>query len=86
MTHTREMRRGEAAAWLSTVGLFLFGGGVVERAGGRDQPARGPGRLVVQAMRQSLRRLCVAQMSFHSVSTGGRPRWETVRIPRLCLI
>ena len=40
----------------------------------------------VQAMRQSLRRLWVAQMSFHSLSTAARPRWETVRIPRLCLI
>ena len=68
-----------APVWSATVSM--------DRAtGGRDQPTRGRAGLGVQAMRQSLRRLWVAQMSFHSLSTAARPRWATVRIPRLCLI
>ena len=67
-----------APVWSATVSM--------DRAtGGRDQPTRGRADRV-QAMRQSLRRLWVAQMSFHSLSTAARPRWATVRIPRLCLI
>jgi pimeloyl-ACP methyl ester carboxylesterase len=67
-----------APVWSVTVSM--------DRAtGGRDQPTRGRADRV-QAMRQSLRRLWVAQMSFHSLSTAARPRWATVRIPRLCLI
>jgi transposase len=40
----------------------------------------------VYARRQSLSRLCVVQMSVHSLATAASPRRERLRICRLCLI